>query len=346
MVSCETPQYSAEIVRLIHGDDNKAGPGYKEEVVETNLSGRRNGRLQTIHCGSYIAVARNPNLSANESFSIQAWILPTTPTKGRQGILTQWCAEEDRGYGLFIDDHGRLALGLSGRHGRTQWAHTEKPMRAWFWYFVAGTYEGSTGRVLLYQKSVAISPLKASDSVVTRSLHPNQPVPAQALFCMGAHMVRMEPSRIVGGHFNGKIDRPSLFNRSLAPEEISSLEHDSPTSVLADSVVATWDFSRDVSSTRVIDVSGHDFDGQTVNMPARAVTGHNWDGDMYTSFSEAPGRYGAIHFHDDDLEDAGWEVDLEVRVPPTLRSGIYAARLRSEDSELPGYRCSLDQDLF
>ena len=33
MVSSEVPQYRADIVRLIHGDTNPKGPGFKEEVV-------------------------------------------------------------------------------------------------------------------------------------------------------------------------------------------------------------------------------------------------------------------------------------------------------------------------
>lgn len=32
MVSCELPQYRADIVRLIHGNANLAGPGLKEKV--------------------------------------------------------------------------------------------------------------------------------------------------------------------------------------------------------------------------------------------------------------------------------------------------------------------------
>jgi len=37
-VHCENNEsYEAEIVRLIHGDTNPAGPGYKEELVETDI---------------------------------------------------------------------------------------------------------------------------------------------------------------------------------------------------------------------------------------------------------------------------------------------------------------------
>ncbi len=46
-----------------------------------------------------------------------------------------------------------------------------------------------------------------------------------------------------------------------------------------------------------------------------------------------PSEYGAIHFHRDDLEDAGWEADFELTIPADLPSGIYAAWLQAGDDE-------------
>ena len=60
----------------------------------------------------------------------------------------------------------------------------------------------------------------------------------------------------------------------------------------------------------------------------RAVTGHNWDS-FEMDYKRARPQYGAIYFHDDDIDDAKWEVGFEFRVPDTLKSGIYAARLRA-----------------
>ena len=67
-------------------------------------------------------------------------------------------------------------------------------------------------------------------------------------------------------------------------------------------------------------------------MPGRAMTGHNWKGNV-VDFNLAPSEYGAIYFHDDDLEDAGWETDFELTVPENMRSGVYAARLRANDED-------------
>ena len=64
----------------------------------------------------------------------------------------------------------------------------------------------------------------------------------------------------------------------------------------------------------------------------RGLTGHNWIGRVF-SRKEAPDQYGSIHFHDDDLEDTGWDADFEWSIPSDLKSGIYAAHLSSDDEE-------------
>ena len=62
------------------------------------------------------------------------------------------------------------------------------------------------------------------------------------------------------------------------------------------------------------------------------MKGHNWTAN-YIAFEQAPDEYGAIHFHDDDLDDAQWDVSFEFRVPQDLKSGVYAARLTQDESE-------------
>ncbi|MBC7812651.1 MAG: hypothetical protein H7175_15960, partial [Burkholderiales bacterium] len=133
--------------------------------------------------------------------------------------------------------------------------------------------------------------------------------------------------------YNGKIDSPRIFSRALSADEIERLKADaSPLEVGGDDLVAAWDFSRDMASATVTDIGPHGLHGVVVNMPMRAVTGHNWDTTHY-DFKHAPSQYGAIHFHDDDLEDAKWETDFEWRIPDGTKSGIYAARLRAKDSD-------------
>jgi N,N-dimethylformamidase len=62
------------------------------------------------------------------------------------------------------------------------------------------------------------------------------------------------------------------------------------------------------------------------------MMGSSWTGEE-TCWRHAPGEYGAIHFHDDDLYDCGWATDFTYTVPDGLRSGVYAVRLRAGDVE-------------
>ena len=101
---------------------------------------------------------------------------------------------------------------------------------------------------------------------------------------------------------------------------------------LEGAVVARWDLALDLSSEDIVDTSANRLHGRTINLPARAMTGHNWTGETM-DWTQAPDQYGAIHFHDDDLMDAGWETDFTFEVPAGLRSGVYAARLRAGEAE-------------
>jgi N,N-dimethylformamidase len=97
-------------------------------------------------------------------------------------------------------------------------------------------------------------------------------------------------------------------------------------------IVGAWDFSDGIETTRVRDGSQNRHDGETHNMPTRAVKGHNWTGDEM-NWRQAPEQYAAIHFHHDDLYDAGWQPTFTLEIPNDWRSGFYAARIRCGTQE-------------
>ncbi len=86
MVSSQLPTYEAEIVRLIQGGPNPMGSGLEYEPVATSVSGRYEGRTQELRRGSFVVVPEAAALDTSEGFTLQAWILPTTPHKEVQGI--------------------------------------------------------------------------------------------------------------------------------------------------------------------------------------------------------------------------------------------------------------------
>jgi N,N-dimethylformamidase len=133
-------------------------------------------------------------------------------------------------------------------------------------------------------------------------------------------------------HFNGKLDRPRLTGRVLSRDQSSALAWDPAAQEREPDLVAAWDFSRDIGSCHVSDTGFNGLHGTTVNLPARGVKGFNWSGNEQ-SWQHAPQEYGAIHFHEDDHYDAGWQTDFSYTVPQDLASGVYAVRLRAGDDE-------------
>src|SRR5581483_2184009 len=99
----------------------------------------------------------------------------------------------------------------------------------------------------------------------------------------------------------------------------------------ASGLVAAWDPSLDITGTAVRDTGPHGLHGVIVNQPGRGVVGANWDGSEVV-FRLKPEHYGAIAYHEDDLEDCGWEVDFAYELPADLPSGLYAARMSAGDS--------------
>ena len=330
MVSCELERYSADVVRLIHGDDNPRGHGFKEEEVSTSVDGQYPGRRQAIQSGSYVLVPDQAPLRLRGSFTLQAWIYPTLPQKGVQAIATKWSAPQGSGYGLFIGDDGALEVWIGGADGKIERYSTQVPLRVAQWYFVAGVFDADARKVSLYQEPTGLWPDDGSRAVVDRDTRVAAPGESDAPFLMAGYWDRYEPENArVTGHYNGKIDGPRLYGRALTSQEIQSLRQGTET-ISDEGLVTRWDLARDFSSATVTDASPNGLHSYAMNMPARAVTGHNFTG-TEINFSHRPHEFAAIYFHDDDLEDAGWDVDFELEVPESMRSGVYAARLRADD---------------
>ncbi|MBW4710496.1 N,N-dimethylformamidase large subunit [Roseobacter sp. YSTF-M11] len=115
-------------------------------------------------------------------------------------------------------------------------------------------------------------------------------------------------ARLVDGHarqhFNGKIEAPRI--------------------IAGAQTLCAWDFSRNIPGTTVPASAGPDL--ALVNFPARAMTGAAWDGSEM-NWTHKPAHYAAIHFHEDDIYDFGWDTDFTLTIPDDMPSGIYIMRL-------------------
>ena len=358
--------YDVQIVRLIHGDTNPEGPGYKEEEIGATCNKSYQGRNQKVHGGSYVIIPQDDRLNV-KSFTLQAYIFPTTPDKGKQGILTKWNEKTSSGYGLFIDDNSCLSVMIGDGQGQVMNLSSEKKLMRKVWYLVAVSYDSETGKIKLYQEpcvtptnaGLGMSLLHPADETTafveaTNNLKPRA---NDAPFLISASTINDHSGRhIHGAHYkealtpielpeqgfiyNGKIDRPRLSKKALSKSEIESLArgYGGCSAELRSEVVGAWDFhaniTNNIASTHIIDTTSNHLNGFIVNLPVRGMTGYNWTADEMV-FHHKPDEYGAIHFHDDDIDDARWEVDFTFEVPDIIKSGIYAARLRINGEDTP-----------
>ena len=103
--------------------------------------------------------------------------------------------------------------------------------------------------------------------------------------------------------------------------------------------VASWDFSLKMDTDEIIDVAPLGLHGKAVNSPMRAVTGASWGGEEQRSAS-APAEYTAIHFHQDDLDDAAWEESFRIVVPESGQRQ-YATRSSAVEDRIPFFVTSV-----
>ncbi|MEO1694756.1 MAG: N,N-dimethylformamidase beta subunit family domain-containing protein, partial [Pseudomonadota bacterium] len=130
--------------------------------------------------------------------------------------------------------------------------------------------------------------------------------------------------------FNGLIERPMIFDRVLTADDIVGV--DRAATARDDGLVACWDFARDMSSDRIVDIGPHALHGTLINTPTRAVRGSRWTG-REMAWRHAPDEYAAIRFHDDDIDDCAWPVVASFTVPEDFVSGQYALMLDAEGAK-------------
>lgn len=204
----------------------------------------------------------------------------------------------------------------------------EVPLQLRQWVTLALSVDPSTGTLRLHVRP--IDRLVPGDRHRTTEAHGAlDPLGSlrRLLLAAGATTTAPDGSLRGVGCFDGKLDGPAVFDGPRDGEELADLvvdpRHHSP--------LVGWDFGTDFATTLFRGTTASSPDGRLVNAPARAVTGRWWDA-TEVDHRLAPGQYGAVHFHSDDLEDCGWEVTVELVLPDDLPSGVYAVLLQGSDS--------------
>ena len=336
-----THEAQAQLVRLIHGDVHPDGPGYIEQELDADFNGSWSVQRQFTQVGSFLTVDDpQRRLALNGSFTLCTFIHPNLPGEGhRQCLMGRWDAYTNQGYGLWLNPGGLLEFGY-GDGKEVDYLDAEVPVLKNQWYFVAASFDATTGVATLYQESAAnrynslLGKVAGVDfrSHVRETLRFKPIHPEDLPFALGA----ARDHHALRGHFftqcfNGKLDRPAVFDAVLSRAQLDAYR-DSGRPPAA-RLVAHWDTSLGYTDRgigdEVMDTGPHSLHARGVNRPVRAQTGFNWNG-RNDCFRLAPHEYGGIEFHADALIDCQWQKTRAV-VVPELRSGAYAVRLRVGD---------------
>ncbi len=326
-------RYDIDLVRLICGDTSPNGPGYSDEPVASVARVSVDGRHQPIRAGSHILINDNEPFDPRAGLTLHVLVWPTIPETDEQAVMGRWDNRDGSGFLLSIDTDGAVFRVGDGT-GATTVARTGCPLIGREWYALAAGFDPATGEVWVAQSLLASYGATQGDALASQlgdvrpRLADHVPFMIAAAYGGDGNAGGVRPVCC----FNGKVETPAILGRTTRASERVALSHPSTIVATEPDVLAAWDFSRHISSLHVRDISRHEHHGQCVNLPTRAMKGHNWDSTVH-DWRLAPEQYGAIHFHDDDLADAGWLVDATVDLPRDLDTGVYCVRLTGKGHE-------------
>ncbi len=322
--------YEARLVRVFNADPNPAGPGLLEEPVAAAFEGRYPSRAQPIRLGSYARVANPAPLDGLQSLRLTARIWPTLPEAGRQAILARFDPGTGQGFALLLEPRLGVTLWIGQGGGRFTPLAAGRPLKERTWYRVWASFDAGTGRI-----EVGQAPLGPAARLETQATAESRLEAPALLAEAGDLLIAAIDGDPPAQHFNGKIEAPAIHDRLRSDNESAELAAAAPAGL-----VAGWDFALDTRTTRIVDLGRHGLHGQLVNLAARGMTGSTWQGAEHC-WRHAPQDYGAIHFHADDIYDAGWDTDFSFTLPDTLPSGVYAVRLAcgGHEDSIPFFVC-------
>ncbi|KAF7197836.1 N,N-dimethylformamidase beta subunit [Pseudocercospora fuligena] len=318
-VSCTEPQYRHRVVRITQGYEGPNSPPKATHHINTIPSGVKPGRFQLAHPGSY-ALIPDSGLAHNDdgiklSLYVQPWL---TKCDHAQTLVSNLQVSSATGLSLVIDHSGIVQLWI-GTGSKIQTVSAGYCLSRRRWYHIELLIVGRSVNLDVTSLVEGTAPAGKSQSIcceLSDYFIPRSPTP---LLLAASHAQTTATSHLHGvpcNHFNGRL---ADF----------VLEAKGPMS----RIVLKLDFSVSISSDVIYDVSGNSRNGCLINAPTRAVKSHDWAGHEVDWTKDSHG-YGAIHFHEDDLDDAEWSTDMTICVPSNARSGVYVVEIESTTSDV------------
>jgi len=359
--SIDGGSYEADLVRVINGDSQSIyGDQFKVEYTASSFEGKYAGVAQELNLGSYIHVENTTAFDDLESFTVSGWVYPVFDPTGYeppdlenpdpfhpptltmapsiqdkpQTIVSRFDTTKGLGWALRFNPEMQLEFVVGDGKGPLTLVTISEKVQDWGWSYVAVSYDADKGMLTVHQQEKPYAPgdqLNARNLVATAKL---SDVPQDGPLRIAA--VRNGPGSAEaafekpGHNFNGRIQDIRVSNLALDAEQVSAMAGKTVPDELQASIVADFDFSQEIGSTKAVDISSSGATGVVVNLPNRAVRGRFWAGESI-NWTERPDLYDAITFYADDLYDAEWGTDFSFTIPDDLQSGVYAARLTQGD---------------
>lgn len=296
----------ARVVRVLCADPNPAIGGVRTEPVDLPVTTLQAPGPQTVPAGSYAVVDTPELLQGVTDLRLTLTLQPTLALPRRQVLLACWDEADAQGLLLALTPTLQLQATVGTAAGPCT-LQTAEPLPLRGWTTATLVVDASRGTLTL---TTAPARGGGAGQTVTATLPaaPQLHAPGRRLSLASA-----SDSAPVDC-FNGRLEHPLL-----------QAGVDSPVTI------ADWDFALEPHTQRIVDTGPHGHHGRLLNTPTRAVCGAHWTGEEHC-FRHAPAQYGAIHFHDDDLDDCRWPATHAVTLPEGLKSDAYALLLQAGEA--------------
>ncbi|MBK5463530.1 LamG domain-containing protein [Peribacillus sp. TH27] len=327
-ISTTSSNYSTSIVRLCGGITNSEIADLPIEIIDADCNGTYNGRLQTINAGSYAKLPLPESIFENGEFTVLMWVYATSPMLNREQILWSSQSINYNGARLFIDKAGHLSFAIKNDKNQSYQVKSDKSLEEKTWYLVAATYSIRDQKIGLYRRRCSGWTMEDKEQHITLVTDVDiTNVRVSNTFLAAEQNPQLDGENHL--HFNGKIENPKFIKIALNASQLQDVYSGKKIEEINNNFIANYDFGLEIASDKLIDKSSNAYHGAIYHTPTRAVTSHSWTGKKL-DFKLSPDQYAAIHFHEDDIEDANWDTDVSWELPLGLKSGAYALKLEAD----------------
>ncbi|MER8439190.1 hypothetical protein NKH36_31600 [Mesorhizobium sp. M1312] len=301
--------YAADLVRIFSADPNPDGPGIDVRPVSAAFEGLYRSVSKSSRPGSYgIIPLGSADIAADATFSIR--VQPRLLREAPQALFS-FVTGSGEAVSISIQNDG-LTLDMFDDTSVVSFAFE---IGRWYELRLAIAARG------LHLVGYCVETGLRSFEIRTRP-------PGKVGFTKLVLAATPQPGDPIAftSFFNGRLEAPMLSRGALLVESLL----DSP--LQEEDIIAFWDFGIDIPTSHIRDKGPWRLDGTLHNLPARAVRSSRWSG-KEMCWRHAPDEYAAVHFHEGDLYDCGWDTDFCFDIPRDLPSGVYGIRLRCENAE-------------